>query len=148
MEKQQNWWEDRATQYYETMFITDTVKKYITGRRAELAIDRLEEGARFLDLGVGTGTIFEEILKKRDVRGFGMDYTRNMVQIAREKTGNKNANFLQGNGVSLPFIEKSFDLVFSVDVFHHIAFEGLDWVDRALSEVNRVQKTGRNTAYI
>lgn len=142
MEKQQNWWEDRAAQYYETMFITDTVKNYITGRRAALAVDRLKEGARFLDLGVGTGTIFEEILKKREVQGFGMDYTKNMVQIARQKAGNKGANFLQGNGVSLPFTDKSFDLVFSVDVFHHIAFEGLDWVDTALSEVNRVLKPG------
>jgi len=142
MEKQQNWWEDRAAQYYETMFISDTVKNYITGRRAALAIDRLEEGARFLDLGVGTGTIFEEILKKRDVRGFGMDYTKNMVQIAREKTEKTGANFLQGNGVSLPFADSSFDLVFSVDVFHHIAFEGLDWVDKALSEANRVLKPG------
>ena len=142
MEKQQSWWEDRAKQYYETMFITDTVKNYITGRRAALAIDRLKEGACFLDLGVGTGTIFEEIIRKRDVRGFGMDYTKNMVKIARKKTGNKNANFLQGNGVSLPFSDRSFDLVFSVDVFHHIAFEGLDWVDKALCEANRVLKPG------
>jgi ubiquinone/menaquinone biosynthesis C-methylase UbiE len=142
MEKQQNWWEDRADQYYETMYITDAVKSYITGRRAGLAVDRLVEGDRFLDLGVGTGTIFEEILKTVDVRGTGMDYTQNMVRIARSKEGNSKAGFLQGNGVKLPFQDNSFDLVFSVDVFHHIAFEGFNYVDQALTEAHRVLSPG------
>jgi len=142
MEKQQNWWEDRAEEYYETMYITDVVKRYVTGRRAALASERLTTGDRFLDLGVGTGTIFEEILAKEDIRGIGMDYTKNMVDIARSKSGNKGAAFLQGNGVKLPFQDSSFNLVFSVDVFHHIAFEGLDYVDDALGEVHRVLKPG------
>jgi ubiquinone/menaquinone biosynthesis C-methylase UbiE len=142
MEKQQSWWEDRAGQYYETMYITDSVKKYVTRRRAALAADRLQDGDRFLDLGVGTGTIFEEIMTSSNVCGFGMDYTKNMVQIARDKVGNKDAKFLQGNGVSLPFSDNSFDLVFSVDVFHHIAFEGLHYVDQALAEVHRILSPG------
>ena len=133
MEKQQNWWEDRADQYYETMFITDVVKEYVTDRRAALAADRLSDGDCFLDLGVGTGSIFD---------GIGMDYTQNMVQIARGKEGNKSAAFLQGNGVKLPFQENSFDLVFSVDVFHHIAFEGLHYVEEALAEAHRVLNPG------
>jgi ubiquinone/menaquinone biosynthesis C-methylase UbiE len=142
MEKQQNWWEDRADQYYETMYITDAVKSYVTGRRAKLAVDCLAEGDRLLDLGVGTGTIFEEILKMGGIRGTGMDYTQNMVRIARSKKGNSPAAFLQGNGIKLPFQDSSFDLVFSVDVFHHIAFEGFDYVDQALAEAHRVLSPG------
>lgn len=142
MEKQQGWWEDRADQYYETMYITDAVKSYVTGRRAGLAADRLQEGERFLDLGVGTGTIFEEILSRGGFRGVGMDYTHNMARIARGKQGNEGAGFLQGNGIELPFRDYSFDLVFSVDVFHHIAFDGLDYVDQALAEVKRVLSPG------
>ncbi len=142
MRKQQSWWEDRAGQYYETMYITDSVKSYITSRRAALASDRLQEGDRFLDLGVGTGTIFEEVLAKGNVHGIGMDYTKSMVQIARSKLGNKDAKFLQGNGVTLPFGDNSFNLVFSVDVFHHIAFEGLNYVDQALAEVHRILSPG------
>ena len=142
MEKQQNWWEDRADQYYETMYITDAVKNYVTGRRAGLAADRLRAGDCFLDLGVGTGTIFEEIMAKGGIRGVGMDYTQSMVRIAREKQGNEGAAFLQGNGSKLPFQDNSFNLVFSVDVFHHIAFDGLHFVDETLAEVHRVLKPG------
>ena len=142
MVKQQDWWEDRSNLYYETMGITDAVKGYVTGRRAALAADRLSEGDRFLDLGVGTGTIFEEILAKYGIRGVGMDYTKGMLYHARAKPGNEGAGFLQGNGIELPFKDNSFDLIFSVDVFHHIAFDGLDYVDDALAEARRVLSPG------
>lgn len=142
MEKQQQWWEDRAGEYYETMYITSHVKDYITGRRAELAARWLEPGDRWLDMGVGTGTIFQEVLQRSGSAGVGMDYTRNMVEVARRKEGNRAAPMLQGNGVELPFAADSLKLVFSVDVMHHIAFEGLEYVDQALVQIYRVLEPG------
>lgn len=142
MEKQQQWWEERAEQYYETMDITGCVKEYITGRRAGLVADWLAEGDRWLDLGVGTGTIFAAALGCSKTRGVGMDYARPMVGIARRKAQAHQAGFLQGNGICLPFRENSFDLAFSVDVMHHIAFEGLNYLRLALGEVHRVLRPG------
>lgn len=142
MEKQQQWWEERAGQYYETMDITGCVKEYVTGRRAELVANWLAEGDRWLDLGVGTGTIFDATLGRTGTRGVGMDYARPMVEISRRKPQAHRAGFLQGNGICLPFRENSFDLAFSVDVMHHIAFEGLTHLRLALGEVHRVLRPG------
>jgi ubiquinone/menaquinone biosynthesis C-methylase UbiE len=142
MEKQRHWWEERAGQYYETMDITGCVKEYVTGRRAGLVAAWLAEGDRWLDLGVGTGTIFAAALSRTQTRGIGMDYARPMVEIARRKSQAQGAGFLQGNGVRLPFRENSFDLAFSVDVMHHIAFEGLEYLRLALAEVHRVLRRG------
>jgi ubiquinone/menaquinone biosynthesis C-methylase UbiE len=148
MEKQQNWWEERAADYYETMYITDTVKDYVTGRRAALAVSHLNKGDYFLDLGVGTGTIFDVVIERSGARGFGMDYTRNMLNVAKSKPGNEDAHFLQGNGISLPFADNTFNVVFSVDVMHHIAFEGMDLLDSALAEARRVLRPdGRLVIY-
>ena len=138
MEKQQDWWEERAAEYYESMYISGSVKDYITSRRADLAAMHLGAGDFFLDLGVGTGTIFKVVLERSGARGFGMDYTRNMLDLARAKDCDKQAHFTQGNGVALPFADHSFDVVFSVDVMHHIAFEGMDLLDVALAEARRV----------
>ncbi|MBM3279381.1 MAG: methyltransferase domain-containing protein [Candidatus Handelsmanbacteria bacterium] len=142
MEHQQQWWEDRAGKYYETMDITGCVKEYITGRRADLVRNWLTEGDRWLDLGVGTGTIFAAALARTTTRAVGMDYARPMVRIARGKPRPYEAGFLQGNGISLPFKDGSFDLAFSVDVLHHIAFEGLDRLRQTLDEVRRVLRSG------
>lgn len=138
MEHQQRWWEERAGEYYETMYITDHVKNYITGRRAGLAAKWLAAGDPWLDLGVGTGTIFAEVLRRTGSKGVGMDYTRNMLAVARRQQANRNAGFLQGNGIALPFEDEAFKVVFSVDVMHHIAFEGLHYVDQALANIRRV----------
>jgi len=73
-------------------------------------------GVRALDLATGTGDIAFAVGERAD-RVVGLDVTRRMIEIAREKSRNgaaapgKEPAFLVGDMVSLPFASGSFDLV-------------------------------------
>jgi demethylmenaquinone methyltransferase/2-methoxy-6-polyprenyl-1,4-benzoquinol methylase len=72
--------------------------------------------ARALDLATGTGDIAFAV-GARAARVVGLDVTKRMIEIARDKSRGKSASlasaptFLVGDMVSLPFATASFDLV-------------------------------------
>jgi demethylmenaquinone methyltransferase / 2-methoxy-6-polyprenyl-1,4-benzoquinol methylase len=70
---------------------------------------------RFLDIACGTGDLsINACLQHRDISVDGVDFVFPMVNAANEKAKKKNLscriNFMQGNAVSLPFQENSFDV--------------------------------------
>jgi demethylmenaquinone methyltransferase/2-methoxy-6-polyprenyl-1,4-benzoquinol methylase len=70
---------------------------------------------RFLDIACGTGDLsINACLKHRDISVDGVDFVFPMVNAANEKAKKKNLsdriNFMQGNALSLPFQENSFDI--------------------------------------
>ena len=68
-------------------------------------------GSRALDLATGTGDI-AFALETRGARVVGLDVTRRMIELARDKTGGRTAvRFLVGDMVALPFASRSFDIV-------------------------------------
>jgi ubiquinone/menaquinone biosynthesis C-methylase UbiE len=94
---------------------------------------RLE--ARVLDVGCGTGNYAIALRHCCDVSVFGIDPSRSMLAQASERAG--DVRWICGRAEALPFAAQSFDLVFSVDVVHHIA-------DRlaAFREARRVLRPG------
>lgn len=73
---------------------------------------------RVLELGCGTGNY---ILALKDTVGcacWGIDRSEQMLAHARARSG--DVEFALGDATRLDFADKSFDLVFSVDVIHHI----------------------------
>lgn len=92
------------------------------------------KGKEILDLGCGTGNSMLPLLKK----GFnveGIDYSVEMLNIAKEKLGNYMPK-LYNYDISNFNIEKSFDLIISVDdVINHLTtIEKLDNCFRTVSE--------------
>jgi len=91
------------------------------------AIDRLPSG-RTLDLGAGTGAA-NAVFGDRDV--VALDPSSEMLAL------NDAAHRVVAVGERLPFVDESFDAVFSAYVFRN-----LDSVDAAVAEIFRILRPG------
>lgn len=100
----------------------------------------LKSGDRILDVGCGKGFLlyeFTQAVTGVDVRG--IDISSYAIEHAKEEV----RPFLQvGHANSLPFPDKSFDLVVSITTLHNLYCYDLD---KALREIERV---GRRNKYI
>jgi SAM-dependent methyltransferase len=79
---------------------------------------RLTGDSRVLEVGCGTGNYISAIFERLGCRCGGLDPSVGMLATARERA--PEIVFLQGKAESLPFDDQSLDLVFSVDVIHHV----------------------------
>jgi len=99
----------------------------------------IKDGERVLDLGCGNGRLFE-LFKEKQVEYIGVDFSKKLIEKAREKYGNY---FQVADMFSLPFSDNYFDSVWSIAVFHHIPFKELRL--KALAEIKRALKPGGKT---
>ena len=102
---------------------------YVHSRRVRVLCDHLSQlipsNGRVLDVGCGDGLLASLILeRRRDTEISGIDV------LVREKTKIPVTGF---NGSTIPFPDKSFDVVMFVDVLHHT-----DDPKLLLSEAKRV----------
>lgn len=94
-------------------------------------------GARWLDIGCGTGLFTELILDTRSAATvLGIDQAAAQIDHARRKPVAQRANFQVGDAQALPFPDSSFDIVVSALVINFIPDR-----PRALSEMRRVAHT-------
>lgn len=112
-------------------------------RYLELALSGIPQNfsGRMLEVPVGTGALsmpVYETLTDADVTC--LDYSADMMERAKrqaQRRGIENVRFMQGDVGDLPFEDKSFDLVLSLNGFH--AFPDKE---AAYREVFRVLKPG------
>ena len=90
-----------------------------------------------LDVATGTGDVaFNMAPKAKHVTG--LDIASEMIKIANQKNNKKkfdNIDFIVGDGETLPFDDKSFDIITISFGFRNIANQ-----EKALQEFNRVLK--------
>lgn len=108
-------------------------------------LPELPNEPKILDLCTGTGDI-AKLLHKRypNAQITGVDFSEEMLKIAREKHKNiKNIKFIEGDCLSLPFENETFDLV-------TISFGLRNTADYAkvVSEIRRVLKLGGKFVHI
>lgn len=133
----------------------DLVNRLMTGgqdiawRREVVALCRLPEAGRLLDVGTGTGDIaYEAKRTHRDAEVFGCDFTFEMMDVGRRKRAqnatrrpnfgsNGQVEFVQGDGLRLPFADGYFDAVTSGFLLRNVTD-----VDTCLAEQRRVTKQG------
>ena len=104
--------------------------------RRALVLAAVPPGARFLDVGCGTG----RWVRRYGELGFsavGVDATIGMLQMARAY--NTRAPLTTGLAQSLPFSDAVFDCVSDITVVQHIPYE---LQSKALQEMVRVLKPG------
>jgi SAM-dependent methyltransferase len=104
--------------------------------RRALTLGAVPPGARFLDVGCGTG----RWVRRYEELGFsavGVDATFGMLQIAR--TRGTMAPLTIGLAQSLPFSDSAFDCLSDITVVQHIPYE---LQLKALEEMVRVLKPG------
>ncbi len=99
--------------------------------------DFVEDGDKVLDVGCGNGRLLE-LLKDKKIDYTGVDFSENLVNLAKQKYPQNN--FLVADNLNLPFPDNNFNKVFSVAVLHTIPSKELR--EKALLEIKRVLKPG------
>jgi ubiquinone/menaquinone biosynthesis C-methylase UbiE len=122
-----------------------SVEKYLES--LDLKID---ENSFVLDAGSGTGivTLGFQSAGFRPRKTVALDLSFNSLKLAREEfekdkqTDERNVETVQGNVLSLPFADETFDLVLSCGVLEYVP------LDDGLREMARVLKTGARLVFI
>jgi ubiquinone/menaquinone biosynthesis C-methylase UbiE len=101
----------------------------------------IQDGEHILEVAVGTGVVFEEIVKRNpNGQNEGIDLSPSMLQRAEERLKNYNINSFHlqvGSVYQLPFVDNTFDLLinnFMLDLLPEDDFSLI------LSEMKRVLK--------
>ncbi|VVB59133.1 Ubiquinone/menaquinone biosynthesis C-methyltransferase UbiE [uncultured archaeon] len=112
-------------------------------------LETLPKNSQILDIGCGNGRHLIEA-KKRGLNAVGLDISKNLLKIAKKKTG---AHLVLGNALALPFRDRTFDNSICIAVVHHFGTQSSqklaerhdfkDEKDRiqALKEAARVSKS-------
>lgn len=95
----------------------------------------LEQAAAVLEVGCGTGNYLEAITRASGARVAGIDPSSAMLDQLRARFPEALVSVARAE--SLPFPDGTFDLVYSVDVIHHIADR-----DAFVAEAARVLRPG------
>lgn len=122
-----------------------SVEKYL--KSLDLKID---EDSMVLDAGSGTGivTLGFQSAGFRPRKTVAIDLSFNSLKVAREEfekdrqTDYENICTVQGNVLSIPFADETFDLVLSCGVLEYVP------LDDGLREMARVLKTGAKLVFI
>ncbi|MHC4416345.1 MAG: class I SAM-dependent methyltransferase [Planctomycetota bacterium] len=103
--------------------------------RRLIATGGIGAAKRVLEVGCGTGNYLGALASVAECRGWGVDPSAEMLSRARRR--HPTLEFLQGEAAHLPFGVGLFDVVFSVDVIHHVRYR-----EQAFREAHRVLRTG------
>jgi ubiquinone/menaquinone biosynthesis C-methylase UbiE len=122
-----------------------SVEKYLKSLDLEI-----NENSYVLDAGSGTGivTLGFQSAGFRPRKTVALDLSFNSLKLAREEfekdkeTDDENVETVQGNILSLPFADETFDLVLSCGVLEYVP------LDDGLREMARVLKTGARLVFI
>jgi ubiquinone/menaquinone biosynthesis C-methylase UbiE len=115
----------------------------LTERKAinkAVKISGLLQKVKVLDIGAGTGQLFERIIRiNKEGFNSGVDLSFQMISHAMEKLKSSSTNYslTLGNAYRLPYKDSSFDFVFSSYVFDLLPED--DFI-HVLSEFRRVMK--------
>jgi ubiquinone/menaquinone biosynthesis C-methylase UbiE len=99
----------------------------------------VHQGMDILDLGCGTGVLFDMLRRKVGPDGSvtGVDFSREMARVAHRNFPFDNVNVVEADVCNLPFHDSVFDMAVSFAAFPHFADKQL-----ALKEIGRVLKPG------
>ncbi|GEM_PF-1798404 len=112
-------------------------KRFMSRRAEKMAeIAGLDDGSTILEVGCGTG-MYTVYWVRPSIKLYGLDISRGMLKRSADKIDSINTFFIEGDAEHLPFRDRSFDAVLSVNTIEH-----LDDVRVALKEIARVCQDG------
>ena len=82
-----------------------------------IAALEIKAGDSVLDVGCGTGTVLKLISSAVKIRGFGIDVSPKMLEIAKKK--NPDFDFRLGGCDKLPYDDNSMDAMIACMAYHH-----------------------------
>lgn len=99
-------------------------------------LERLERGDSVLDVGCGGGFLANALAEMR-FKVTGVDVSEESLAVARRHDSTRTVDYRFGDAYSLPFEDKSFDVVCAMDFLEHI-----EDPQRAIKEFSRVLRPG------
>ncbi|WP_369899915.1 class I SAM-dependent methyltransferase [Bacillus manliponensis] len=96
----------------------------------------VEQGAKIVDVGCGDGYGTYKA-SKAGYLAYGVDLSKEMIRMAKERGENERLSFVEGDLIALPFQDEEFDAVLAVN--------SLEWTEQpllALEEIKRVLEPG------
>jgi len=102
-----------------------------------------KRGCNLLDVGCGNGR-HAYWLDEQGFHTYGIDISKNLIQIATTKTENiaRKPDFIVGDSAHLPFKNDAFEVVLLVALLHHLPSHNERY--QTLAEASRVLKKGGN----
>lgn len=110
-------------------------------RDLEFIGDYAKDGDKVLDYGCGNGRLLE-LISGKNIEYTGVDVSQKLIDIAKLKYPGENINFskIDPRQHSLAFESNSFNVVYSIAVFHH--FPSAELKNEIVKELYRVTKPG------
>ena len=99
----------------------------------------LPDGGDMLEVAPGPGFLAIEMARERGIRVTGLDISMTFLELARKNAAEAGVrvDFRLGNAASMPFADRSFDLLVC-----RAAFKNFSEPERALKEMRRVLRPG------
>jgi ubiquinone/menaquinone biosynthesis C-methylase UbiE len=113
--------------------------------REAISISGISNDIKVLDVGVGTGQLFEKIINKNKTGlNFGVDLSLDMISRAKNKLKTAPEKFLLslGNAFNLPYKNESFDFIFSSYVLDLLPEDSFNTVLKEFYRVLKPNSTG------
>jgi ubiquinone/menaquinone biosynthesis C-methylase UbiE len=124
---------DRLAAEWDLMFCAEDLE------RLSHLVDTIgvPRGMEILDLGCGTGILFDLLRRKVGPGGLitGVDFSLKMAQQAHRNFPFENVTVVDADAATLPFLDSTYDMAISFAAFPHFSDKA-----RALSEIDRVLK--------
>ncbi len=111
---------EQASEY--DRIVDQPVYKFYVNKKLLLIEKWINKESFVLDVGCGTG-VYTTLLSKKCRTIVGLDVSSKMVERGATKARNlglDNVHFVVADVEYFPFQDKVFDLVFSVNLFHHV----------------------------
>ncbi len=125
---------------FETWFCGSSYWRYLTRRQLlPWLVGGSELGGHVLELGAGPGAATEE-LRLRVGRVTSLEYDHGFAARLGARVGGTNASVIQGDAVTLPFLDNTFSSAIAILMLHHLRSNELQ--DRAFAEICRVLRPG------
>ncbi len=126
---------DKLAAEWDTTFTAEDLE------RLSHIIDKIgvKKGMDILDLGCGTGVLFDILRRKVSKSGSitGVDFSIEMAEKAHRNFPFENVFVVDADAINLPFAENTFDMAVAFAAFPHFSDQ-----QRAIDETHRVLKSG------
>nr|MDO8080244.1 class I SAM-dependent methyltransferase [Candidatus Freyarchaeota archaeon] len=109
---------NKMSLYDQTAWIYDQRYREIQEEKYKTMLSKIAFKKRdlILDAGCGTGMLLEKIPSKH--RAVGVDFSKKMIRIAKNKV--RDSNFIQADLNNLPFKDNTFSKVFGVTILQNV----------------------------
>ena len=136
---------DRTAWFYDFWaFLTES-----KAQKRALQIATIQDNSTILDVAVGTGRLFREIMKRNPSgQNYGIDISRGMLAKAKHKLlkqENQNYTLEIGSAFDINMDDDSVDILFNNYMFDLIPF---DQMDDIIKEFKRVMKPDRKLVLV